>query len=87
MAPRPVYIASATEDRWADPKGEFLSGVYATPVYHLFGKQGLEINQMPPADTPWQDGYIAYHIRTGVHNITVYDWEQYIKFADKHFKE
>ena len=86
QAPRPVYIASATEDRWADPKGEFLSGVYATPVYELFGKKGLESAEMPATDTPVRDGSIAYHIRTGIHNITVYDWEQYIKFADKWFK-
>lgn len=86
QAPRPVYIASATEDRWADPKGEFLSGVYATPVYELFGKKGLESAEMPATDTPVRDGSIAYHIRTGIHNITAYDWEQYIKFADKWFK-
>lgn len=86
QAPRPVYIASATEDRWADPKGEFLSGVYATPVYELFGKKGLESTEMPATDTPVRDGSIAYHIRTGIHDITVYDWEQYIWFADKWFK-
>ena len=37
LAPRPVYIASATEEQWADPKGEFLSGVHP-PVYEfIFG--------------------------------------------------
>ncbi len=29
IAPRPILITSATEDRWADPKGEFLAGVAA----------------------------------------------------------
>lgn len=37
LAPRPVYIASTTEGQWADPKGEFLSGVHP-PVYEfIFG--------------------------------------------------
>lgn len=87
LAPRPVYIASALEDKWADPKGEFLSGVYATPVYELFGKKGLkEIKGMPKVDVPDMSGSIAYHIRTGNHDITLYDWKQYVKFADKWFK-
>ena len=47
-APRPVYIASATEDRWADPKGEFLSGLHAKPVYALFGKKGTVVENNPP---------------------------------------
>lgn len=87
IAPRPVYIASATEDKWADPKGEFLSGVYATPVYEkIFNRKGLD-SEMPKADTPMQEGYIAYHIRSGEHDITLYDWKQYVIFANKWFKK
>lgn len=86
VAPRPVYIASAIEDTWADPKGEFLSGVHATPVYELFGLKGLSGSELPPVDSPILDGHIGHHVRTGGHDITLYDWQQYVKFADKHLK-
>jgi hypothetical protein len=86
IAPRPVYIASAVEDKWADPKGEYLSGYYASPVYELFGKQGLPSITMPELNQPIMNT-IGYHIRSGVHNVTDFDWEQYIKFADKHLKK
>jgi hypothetical protein len=86
IAPRPVYIASAEKDLWADPKGEFLSGVLANPAYKLFGLTGLPAEDMPQINKPVQSGYIGYHIRNGEHDLTSYDWEQYLNFADKHFK-
>lgn len=84
MAPRPVYIASAVEDTWADPKGEFLSGKNAEPVYALFGKNGLGAAGQPAVDQPVGDA-IGYHVRTGKHDVLDYDWEQYLKFAARHF--
>jgi len=85
IAPRPVYVASAEEDKWADPKGEFLSALYASPVYKLYGKKGITQNEMPEVNQPIQNT-VAYHIRTGKHDVTDYDWEQYIKWADKFVK-
>lgn len=84
MAPRPVYIASASEDQWADPLGEFLAGLHAGPAYALFGKRGLGVDHQPPVNTPVGD-CVGYHLRAGKHDVTDYDWTQYLGFADRHW--
>lgn len=80
IAPRPLYVASAAEDQWADPYGEFLATLYATPVYQLYNKRGVNSTEMPTVNEPIQNT-VAYHIRTGKHDVTNYDWDQYIKWA------
>jgi len=85
IAPRPVYITGAEDDRWGDPKGEFLACIAAGPVYRLLGRQDLGTSEMPALDQPIMHT-IAYHIRTGKHAVTAFDWDQFLAFADMHLR-
>jgi len=87
MAPRLVYVASASQDGWADPEGEFLSCVHAGAVYRLFGLRGVGATKMPKPQQPLHTGHIGHHIRKGKHNLVEYDWDRYMDFADKHWKK
>lgn len=86
IAPRPLYVASAAGDEWSDPRGEYLSTVSASRVYRLLGSGGLSGAAMPGPDQPLEGGNVAYHMRTGKHDVTEYDWDQYLRFLDEHFK-
>ncbi|WP_300602575.1 hypothetical protein [Niabella sp.] len=85
MAPRPVYIASAKEDLWADPKGEYLAAYFAGPVYTLYGLRGLPSKEPPLVNQPAMYD-VGYHIRTGVHDVTDFDWTAFIRFSNMHLK-
>ncbi len=85
VAPRPVYIASAKDDDWADPRGEFLAAKAAESVYTILGKKGLGTDKMPELDKSVGES-IGYHIRRGAHDVTELDWKLYLDFADRHLK-
>lgn len=87
IAPRPVYATNASEDLWADPKGTFLSLKHAEQVYALYGMTSALPAELPGVDHTIPIPPMGYHIRSGIHNMTVYDWSHYIKFADQYFKK
>ncbi|MCW3058748.1 MAG: acetylxylan esterase [Capsulimonas sp.] len=86
IAPRLVYVASASDDTWSDPHAEFLACVQASPVYELFQLRGLASDTFPAINAPILDGRIGYHVRSGNHELTKYDWDQFMTYADIHMK-
>jgi hypothetical protein len=82
QAPRAVYVASADADLWADPRGEFLALVHASPVFALWGDPSIVPSDMPALNEPLVIGRRGYHIRAGPHDLTSYDWARYLDFAD-----
>ena len=89
IAPRKVYIASAAEDTWADPKSEFLCAAAASKTYEALGLNGLVIKseQHPEPGQCYHDGNIGYHLRTGSHFFSREDWQKLIAFLNKHSNE
>ena len=84
VAPRLLYIASASKDLGAGPWGEFLTARHASPAWELYGRKGLVEEGPYLPDTPFQSGCIGYHLRTGGHDLNLYDWNRYMDFADRH---
>lgn len=83
MAPRPLYVASAEQDLWTDPRGEYLGAYHASPAYELYGLPALTRKRSPKVDEPRAEGMVGYHLRSGKHDLTAYDWEQFLAFADR----
>jgi len=51
IAPRPLYLSTGSFDQWNDPRGEFEAAIAASPVYNLFGEQGVVTNLPPDCAT------------------------------------
>lgn len=86
MAPRRVYVASAADDANADPRSEFLSCVWASPVFALHGLGGVGSPNFPGVGEARRDGAIGYHLRAGGHDLLREDWGRFIDYADRQLK-
>ena len=84
VAPRMLYVATSSEDLNGDPYGCFLAAKYASKVWNLYGLKGLEDEEMPSENSPIGN-MVRYHVKTGKHSLTSYDWEQYFRTADELF--
>lgn len=83
IAPRPLYVASASLDAHADPEGEFASWQQASAAW----PGGIEATagEFPqpgecrhPVSVP-----LGYHLREGEHDTLAFDWNGWLDFADR----
>lgn len=89
LAPRHLYISSAQEDTWADPRSEFMSAHLASEAYRLLGGSGLinPTGEYIEAGEQLHEGRVGYHLRTGTHFLSRYDWQRFMMYFDKHMPE
>ena len=98
IAPRPVHVASASDDAWADPRGEFLAAVHASRLFETFGARNLFHQDTPagidippskavlvpsPAPGLTIGDRLSYHLRSGPHRMCAEDWAHFLDFADR----
>jgi len=86
MAPRPLYVATAQHDLWADQLGQWIGTYNAASAYDLYGKYpAFNSEKQPPLNKPIIESSVGFHVRSGVHELERYDWEKYMQFMEYHF--
>jgi pimeloyl-ACP methyl ester carboxylesterase len=86
IAPGAVYVTSASDDLWADPRGSYFSLYYSLPVFRLYQKNTSLPEQMPPLNRQVTSGKVAYHVRDGAHNMLLKDWNWFMDFGNTALK-
>ncbi|MFC7622841.1 acetylxylan esterase [Microlunatus sp. GCM10028923] len=82
IAPRPLYVASASEDAWADPEAEFLAWQRASAAWP--GGAAATAGAFPgPGDRRAPDVPLGYHLREGGHDVFPFEWQAWLDFADR----
>ena len=85
MAPRHLYVCSATEDAWADPSSEYLGCAAADPAWKCLGYKGfVGKDGYPKAGEAFHEGEIGYHLRKGTHYLSREDWKLIIEYRNRH---
>jgi len=84
IAPRAVWLGNGRRDVWSDPNSTFRGADGASPVWRLYGEEGLGARAMQdhrPGDA------LAYFLRSGGHGVVAADIDAFIAFLDAHFKD
>lgn len=83
IAPRPLMLIAGETDHWSDPYGEFLAARLATPVWRLFGEEG--VGAAPVLDQP-TGGALTFMLHAGGHGPAPSDTPQILAFLDRYLK-
>ncbi|MCX6220242.1 MAG: BACON domain-containing protein [Bacteroidia bacterium] len=84
-APRPVLLNGGNSSSWTDPYGQYLTTLYASPVYRLLGKKGIVMDDPKPIiDKAYIDGGVAFRYHNGGHTDAP-EWPSFFEFASRHF--
>ena len=84
VAPRHLYVCDSILDEWADPDAELLACKLASPVWELYGKKGLVMDdETPVLNKTYQEGTVAFHVKEGDHSQNMFDWEKITDYFDK----
>ncbi|MFD0712753.1 acetylxylan esterase [Paenibacillus sp. GCM10027626] len=87
IAPRLLYVSSASADAWADPEAEYSSLCFAEEVYKLYGLKVQSVSKMPEPGVQVCTERTGYHLREGIHDLTELDWQYFMDFADSRLKK
>lgn len=83
MAPRPLLLTGARQDKWADPKGSFMAMRDASFVYNLYTDTNSftakTLTDFVPTDP------LAFYMRPLNHGVRESDWEAFIEFFISQF--
>lgn len=77
IAPRYLMVGGALEDVWADNEGQLLSCQLCSPIWRLYGKNGLINEGYELGD--YSEGEVCFHLRAGTHFHSRDDWKIYMK--------
>jgi len=86
IAPRPVYLAAAQDDKGSDPEGEFETAKAANTIYKFLGTKAFPQTTFPALNEPVY-GQIGFHIRPGGHDVKNFDWKQFLNFSNLHLQK
>ena len=77
--------AANINDAWVDPKGTFLAGLHASPVYQLLGKKGMSAKEFPAIETGVMEGDVAFRQHAAGHTPGP-NWPVFLDFAGRYWK-
>lgn len=84
IAPRHFLCGTAVEDVWADPESQLLSCYAATKAWEQLGQNGLIApDRYAEVGECFTEGEICFHLRSGKHYLSRYDWNVYMDYIKK----